>query len=393
MEPPRPRGATAAPRAVQAEPPARDAVDLLASLLGSPRLREVQPQPLLVMAKRPRNPRFEYLELLKRVIREVYRVSTRHPPMIMHVGRRLTEYQLAMMRGGAGIYVVDLDEVAESEAGGAALSRLTSGLEDRLREVYAQPPGVVILYGSEDALRSLRRLWRPRYVATYLYTRIPEPVEVSLPEEDDVLRAVEALYTLPEGSLGDAASVDEAVVKAESLLMECLRGHASDPVLGRMVRQAIDDEESRPDDAPLHYGLKAAAVAHLLESGVRETSIETEVAVSSTPVDVYARRGWSGGLVVEAETLTAAMNPSSRLAAVASSRTALGIGPVWVVLSPLTAGIYVEHVDAALRGYIDGGRVEAYVVDTQSCLLAPYREHRERLLRVARRLWARRRQA
>jgi hypothetical protein len=251
---------------------------------------------------------------------------------------------------------------------------------------------MVILYGSGEALRRLRQIWRPRFVASFLYTRIPEPIEVSIPEDEGVLRLVEAIYALPEGSLEDADSVDEAVIKAEELLLNCLRAHASDPHLGRLVRQAIDDEEARPDDAVLHYGLKAAAVAYLLESGVRETSIETEVAISNTPVDVYARRGWSGGLVVEVETLTASLNPASRLASVASSRAALGLN-LWLVLPPLTAAVYAPHVDAATRRHVESGRTEVYVLDSASCLLAPYSEYRERLARVSARLWRVRRQA
>jgi len=378
------------PRELADSPPGLRVDDPLMALFGTLRLREVQPYPLLVLARRPADPRFEYLELLKRVMRDIYRVSTRHPPAIMYVGRRLTEYQLAMLRGGAGIYVVDADEVAESETGGAALARLTAGLEDRLREVYAQPPGVVILYGREATLSRLRRLWRPRLVAAHLYTRIPEPIEVSLPEDELVFRLVEAVYALPDGALGDAASVDEASVRAESMLLDCLRGHASDPLLGRLVRQAIDDEEARPDDAPLHYGLKAATVAHLLESGLHESSIETEVAISNTPVDVYARRGWSGGLVVEAETLASSLNPASRLAAVAASRLALGLS-LWLVLHPLTASIYMPYVDAALGGHLRDGRAEAYVVDSGGCLLTAYQEHRSRLRGLAERLWERRR--
>jgi hypothetical protein len=115
-------------RGLATEPPGMEVDDPLLALFGSAGIREAQPQPLLVLARRPRDPRYEYLELLKRIAREAYRVSTRHPPAIMYVGRRLTEYQLAMLRGGAGIYVIDLDEVAESETGGTALTRLTTGL-------------------------------------------------------------------------------------------------------------------------------------------------------------------------------------------------------------------------------------------------------------------------
>ena len=79
------------------------------------------------------------------------------------------------------------------------------------------------------------------------------------------------------------------------------------------------------------------------------------------------------------------MNPSSRLAGVAASRAALGYN-VWLILSPLTASIYMYHVRSATRAYGVDGRVETYVLDPSNCLLAGFQQHAARLERVAERL-------
>ncbi len=364
-------------------------VDPLEALFGTPWVRRASDRPVVVLARRPASSRFEYLELAKRVIREVYRVSSRSPPFVQHVARRLTEYQLAMMRGGAAIYVIDADAVAEAEAGGAALGRLITALEDRLREIYAQGFGFLVVYGSSSSLRRVVEIWRPSIAGGAVYARLPQPVRIELPEDESVFSFIEALYALRSGSLSAAESVDEAVVKAEDTLYSCLEAAANDPVFGRMTRHAIDDEEARPDDAFLHYALKVLSVQQLVEQGYSEASIETEVSLSNIPVDVLLKRGWSGGLVVEAETLSGSMNPSARLNAVASRVTALGY-PLWIVVPPPTAGIYKPYIEAVMSRFEKYGTVEFYTVSASTCTLLPLEEYYARLDEAAGRLLERR---
>jgi len=376
-----------AAREPAAEPPSTS-VDPLEALLGATGLRGPGPGPVLVLAERPLDPRYEYQELLKRIAREAYRVASRAPAaMVLHAARRLTEYQLAGLRGAAGVYSIDLDAVAEAEAGGAALTRLANTLEDRLAEAYAAPHGVLILYGSRARLARIRSLWRPRLgAAGAIYTRLPRAEEARIREDPAAFELLEALYSLPPGSLRDAATLDDAAVMAEERLYNCLRSHAADPTLGRIVKPAADDEEARPDEAPIHYGLKAAIVAHLLEMGERETSIDTEVAVSNTPVDVFLHRGWATGLIAEAETLYGTVNPAARLRSIIATRTALGYR-LWIVLAPPTAGIYLPWIEPTLlKAEQETDTVEAYILDTGTCLLQPLHEYAERLKQAAKKL-------
>ncbi len=383
--PPGPRsGWRVEARRLREEPP-ETGLDPVEALFGSSLLRRASDRPVVVLARRPRGSRYEYLELLKRVIREVFRVSSRSPPFVQHVARRLTEYQLAMMRGGAAIYVIDADSVAEAEAGGAALARLVSALEDRLREMYAQGFGFMVVYAGAEAMSRILEIWRPSIAAGTVYMRLPPAVRVSLPETPEVFEAVEALYSLRPGSLSAAESVDEAVVRAEESLYSCLEAAANDPSFGKYVRHAIDEEEARPDDAFLHYALKVAAVQQLVEQGHSESSIETEVNISNIPVDIVARRGWGSGLVVEVETLSGTLNPAARLSSVAARVTALGY-PLWIVLPPHTAGIYKPYIEAVARRFEAYGTVEFYVLSPRACSLEPLEEYYERLDAAARRL-------
>ncbi len=365
-------------------------VDMLEALFGTSMLKVASDRPRLVVAVKPLDPVYEYLELLKRVLVEVYRVAARMPLAPQHVARRLTEYQLATMRGGGAVYAIDVDAVAEAEPGGTGLSRLTRTLEDRARETYAQGFGFLVLYTSQSLLARVREVWRPRLAGRgVLYTTAPAPLTVKVAEAPEAIRLVEAMYGLREGALGDASSLDAAAVAAEAVLARCLESTASDPVLGRLVSLAADDEEARPDDAFLHYALKSLAVAYLLEAGFRETSIDTEVSISNMPVDVLARKGWGNGIIVEAETLHGTINPVSRLSTVLRSRMSLGYD-VWIVLHPLTASIYSSEIGGLVREYSEYESVRLMTVDASRCTLIDLEEHYNRLRKLAEQLSARR---
>ena len=365
-------------------------LDILEALFGTSMLKVASDRPRLVVAVKPLDPVYEYLELLKRILVEVYRVAARMPLAPQHVARRLTEYQLATMRGGGAVYAIDVDAVAEAEPGSTGLSRLTRTLEDRARETYAQGFGFLVLYTSQSLLARVKEVWRPRLAGRgVLYTTAPAPLTVKVAEAPEAIRLVEAMYGLREGSLGDASSLDAATVAAEAALARCLESTASDPVLGRLVSLAADDEEARPDDAFLHYALKSLAVAYLLEAGFRETSIDTEVSISNIPVDVLARRGWGSGVIVEAETLHGTMNPVSRLSTVLRSRMSLGYD-VWIVLHPLTASIYSSEIQGLVKEYPEYESVRLMTVDASRCTLIELEEHYNRLQALAEQLSGRR---
>ncbi|OWJ54133.1 hypothetical protein [Pyrodictium delaneyi] len=365
-------------------------IDPLEALFGTSRLRVYSERPLLVLARKPLNMRYDYIELLKRVLREIYRVSWRAPLYTQHVARRLTEYQLAMMRAGAAIYVVDLDELAGGEAETERIttsSRVVKSLEDRAREAYAQGFGFLVLYASQYMLQNIQRLWEPRLASRgLLYTRLPPPLELSIVEDDAVFDLVATMYGLEPSDIQGASSLVDAIIMAEHRYYSFLEAFANDPTLALLSRPPVDDEETRPDEGFIHYAFKMAVVSYLLEAGFDERSIDVEVRTSSSiALDIMASRGWSSVLVVEVETLYGTGNPVVRLSSVVRDRLAMGYS-VWIVIPPFQASIYAPQLLSLLRKYDGIERVEFYTLDMSSGSLVSLEEHIKKLETMAARL-------
>lgn len=365
-------------------------VDPLEALFGTPRLRVYSERPFLILARKPRDPRYDYIELLKRVLREVYRVSWRAPLYSQHIARRLTEYQLAMMRAGMTIYVLDLDELGVEEGSVdkiTASSHLARSLEDRVREAYAQGFGFLVVYASQPALKAIERIWEPRIGSRgMLYTRLPPPLETSIVEDDTVFEMVAAMYGLSSDDLGEASSLVDAVMMAEHRYYSYLESMASDPTLALLARPAGDEEEARPEEGFMHYAFKMAVLSYLLEAGFDESGLAVEERVASAvTVDILARRGWYSKLAVEVETLYGSGNPVARLSSVIRDRLAMGYR-VWLVVPPLQASIYAPHLRVLAGKYAGVENVEIYTLDMSTGSLVPLKEHLDRLERLAAKL-------
>ena len=365
-------------------------VDPLEALFGTSRLRVYSERPFLVLARKPIDQRYDYIELLKRILREIYRISWRAPLYAQHVARRLTEYQLAMMRAGTAIYVIDLDQLGSGDAEAeriTASSRVAMSLEDRAREAYAQGFGFLVLYASQYMLQSIQRLWEPRIASRgLLYTRLPPPLELGIAEDDAVFELVAAMYGVEYDDIRGASSLVDAVTMAEHRYYSYLESVASDPTLALLARPAVDEEEAKPDEGFIHYAFKMAVLGYLVEAGFDESSIDVEQRMSSTiAVDVLARRSWYNKLAIEVETLYGTGNPTTRLSSVIRDRLAMGYA-VWVVVPPLQASIYAPHLQTLIRRYSGVESVEFYTLDMSAGSPVPLEEHLKRLGEIAARL-------
>ena len=364
---------------------------LLRALLGSDRLLFCR-QPQVVLALRPSNPRYEYLELLKVVLREACRVTWSASMPSLLVAKRLTEYQLAVMKPSGSIVVVDVDEVSRGESGEAvaAVARLSSTLEDRLSEVSVQvnQPGFIAIYGSHNLIHRLQSIWTPR-VSRYgqVFYKMMPPVEVSIVEDDAVFDAVTAMYAVEKSVVEEAASLNDAVVAAEAHYTSMLSDYASDPTLSRMARPPVDEEESKPDQAFVHYALKMMTIANLLEAGYTESEIDTEIVLGNMPVDILVGGRWSQGIIVEVETLYGSFNPATRLSHVIRQRLGSGYS-LWIVIPPLQAALYAKYIEPLVSRYKTS--VEFYTIDFSTATLKPLAEHLEEVSKVSERLAANR---
>ncbi len=97
--------------------------------------------PVFIIAQRPSNDDLSYIEFLKRILREIYRVLKGGLPKPTDVTRSIGFFKYNI-RAESSIYVIDVDYLIEH--------RLTENLEEvkeRIRELYSQGLGFIVFYG------------------------------------------------------------------------------------------------------------------------------------------------------------------------------------------------------------------------------------------------------
>jgi hypothetical protein len=103
----------------------------------------------------------DYIELLKRVLRERYRAVMGGLPTPYHVDldfirNRLNIYLPSDVRASSSIYVIDLRGARPDDLSDR---RVVDFLRQRVRELYSQGYGFLVIYGSPRALLALKVSW------------------------------------------------------------------------------------------------------------------------------------------------------------------------------------------------------------------------------------------
>jgi len=111
--------------------------------------RVVPDRPLVIIARRGDG--FGYIEFLKRVLREVYRVRVGGLPSPKHLGHAEDLTLLMPIEVGAGgrLFVIDLTSgnLRELLKDDVRLARIRGRIRDRLRELFSQGFGFIVIYG------------------------------------------------------------------------------------------------------------------------------------------------------------------------------------------------------------------------------------------------------
>jgi len=276
-------------------------------------LKEVYSEPLLrlgvVISERPivivaRPTSFGYIEFLKRVLREIYRVRSGSLPEPKHVSTPEDLRLLLPVDVGAGrrVFVLDL---SRSRAQGPKAEHLLEvkgrdleRLRDRLRELFSQEFGFFVIYG--DVLSIWERV--PAEAVRGYASVVPSPVEVSM--RPGRLPFYVLLANAMWGRISDPVldykrlgfrDFDEFVVWLEDQYWRRL-GEVSFEVLYK-TKPSAGERESE-----LHYLTKAFVVRHLAER-VGLHCVKTEKGEDTAVFDVVVTCGGLQELVVEVETL------------------------------------------------------------------------------------------
>jgi len=277
-------------------------------------LEEAYSEPLLrlgvVISERPvvivaRPTGFGYIEFLKRVLREIYRVRSGSLPEPKHVSTPEDLRLLLPVDVGAGkrLFVLDLcrSRAQESDTEGRleVKGRDLERLRDRFRELFSQEFGFFVIYG--DVLSIWERALTE--AARGYASVVPSPVEVSMRPER--LPFYVLLANAMWGRISDPVldykrlgfrDFDEFVVWLEDEYWRRL-GEVSFEVLYK-TKPSAGERESE-----LHYLAKAFVVRHLAERVDPNCRVETEKREDTAVFDVVVTCGGLQGLVVEVETL------------------------------------------------------------------------------------------
>ena len=391
--------------------------------------RLVPDRPLLIIARHAKG--FDYIEFLKRALREVYRVRVGGLPEPKHVSSVIDLQLLIPVEVGAGgrLFVIDLvsgdlgrllrEEASSGEVKGpsqATLRRIRESVRDRLRELFSQGYGFIVIYGDYyvGSLVSGAQAEAPRGGAPedYLLT-IPSPVEVS------PVASEESLYVLlanlmwgrisePKMDYEDIGSFDGLVVRLEDEYWRALEGTLKDFNVQVLVRPSAEGDEAGRESMS-HYLTKAFVVNYLVSrlteefkgKGAKEDEarrralecVKTEHQPGGANVryDVYVKDkdansdcGSMSKLVVEVETLYGTGTALHKVLDTIESRVNAGADRLWVVVPNPQAVIYLPQL-LRLERYVrklelfKGKEIEFYTLDVKGG--APVR-----LVEVARKL-------
>jgi len=344
-------------------------------------LEEVYSEPLLrlgvVISERPvvivaRPADIGYVEFLKRVLREIYRVRSGGLPEPKHVSTLEDLRLLLPVDVGAGkrLFVLDLsrgrvqgsDTEGRLEVKGRDLERL----RDRLRELFSQEFGFFVIYG--DVL-SIWEQVLAEAVRGYASV-VPSPVEVSMRPGRLPLYVLlaNAMWGRVSDSILDYKRLgfrdfDEFVVWLEDEYWRRLR-EVSFEVLYR-TRPSAGERESE-----LHYLTKAFVVRHLAER-VDPNCVDTEKGVGAAVFDVVVTCGDLQELAVEVETLYGTGTVVHKLVETvkrAGGETVERAGKrkMWIVVPNPQAVIYLPLLLRTRRELRKEHDVEFYTLDVTS---------------------------
>ncbi len=309
-------------------------------------------RPVVIFAEKPSDPKYNYIEFLKRVLRELYRVYRGGLPNPSTISTSFEEVKLKVKVGGH-VYTLDLDSMLEQEREREHFRYLV----DRLEELYSQGLGYLVLYGTGGTLEKLEKLG---LAVTHLYLGnvkeelhsveakkrklwiIPRPVELRINEDKSVYCIVDLMWGRILNACRDTDALisggmvlDYYAVSREDEYYREIARIAYDPEINLIVEPSSRGEGELERESVVHYALKALAVMHLRDNeGIPESEIHTEYDMGDIVLDVYARHSKLGDLAIEVETLYGTTIPLLKLRKTIESRLSKGLRTWIIILSP-----------------------------------------------------------
>lgn len=361
--------------------------DVLEHFFGASLSRAAIDRPFLILAEKPHEEKYSYIELLKRLLRELYRVYAGGLPRPFDLQTNFDEVNLDV-RAGEHLYVIDADKALPPKIEGGVVKYIA----DRLRELCSQSFGFLIFYGSKEKLDSIENLkvenaWmRCTVIPSGTFYRIVKPIRMSLRKSRGIYNLTNIIWGKVEGfeRVEEVVDLDLYAATLEGQFYGRIAELASDPNTIVRVEPSGGGEEGFEGETLLHYGIKALAVKHLVEhENVPESDISTEHSLGDIVVDVFAKHPEHGNLAIEVETLYGTTLPLLKLRRTIESRLSKGL-KLWVVIPNPQFVLFLRDLGKLRsiyrRKYLD--LVELFTLDVYSQKLIPFPEIVEGIKRL-----------
>jgi hypothetical protein len=365
--------------------------------------RVVPDRALVIVARRIGG--FGYIEFLKRVLREVYRVSIGGLPNPKHVSHSEDLTLLMPIEVGAGgrLFVIDLTSgnLRELLKDDVRLARIKERVKDRLRELFSQGFGFIVIYGDggedcdytsndykniKDSKKEnkedkacvsefIKGMWIKFYGEKILeyHSTVPSPIEVNLVVDGLDAKSSREFYAVlasvmwgrvskPIADYSGFGGFDEFIVWLEDGYWRALEGALRDFDIRLKVKPSAEGDEHSLESMS-HYLTKAAMVNYLVRElteefrskGIEEDEtrvkalecVETEYQLGNVRFDVYVKPNCGSrldGLVVEVETLYGTGTVVHKVLDTVESRVKAGVNRLWVIVPNPQATILLPQL-------------------------------------------------
>ena len=341
---------------------------------------KVLDMPLLVLAEKPEHSKYlskyEYIEYLKRIFREIYRVRVGGLPRPLDVRIGFEDIKFDV-RADRAISMINLDYIKGRKDGQADIMVYIS---DRLRELYSQNFGFLIIYGKnvENKIVMLPKVFR------YIKIRIKED-ERPFKLASLMWGRVTDFSSIAVEALNDSRlDLDAYGVSLERYFYDKMTNLLSDSKLVLLVEPSRVSEERLDGESLLHYAVKVFIVKYLLESeGLSPNDIHTEYRIGDVVLDIFARHPEHGDLAVEVETLYGTTLPILKLKKTIESRLTKGL-KLWVVIPNPQLTIYFREILYLYRVYkVRYPKIIGFfTLDIESNKLIPLKEFAEKMKEI-----------
>ena len=314
----------------------------------------------VILAEKPMNKRYEYIEFLKLILRELYRVRSRGLPSPRHLTIGFEGERLRAKASGY-IYVIDVDKVLERTE-----QEFSEYIRDRLKELFSQSYGFLIFYWSKSLPADI--------------TLLPGLINIRPIEHDALFNLASLMWGIvgPDWPGWPDASLDSHAIVREHEFYDSLIRIANSLRAALLVKPSLEPEEGMFEvgESLTHYAIKAFVVRYFMEKEkVPVDHIETECALAENViVDVLVEHPSRGRIIVEVETLYGTGLPLTKLVKTIESRMGLpGIDELWIIVPNPQAVLFLKQI-LALINYCNENLpvpVKFYVLNIKKGELVP----------------------